>query len=115
MEFWHHEYPKIDGQFHPSDRIVKVVQIQTGGGKIDEENISEENSNKESEKDSDTESSTTSNSSISLEFEDQSIPNPNLTDSKKRKEQSPENTFNLEKEENRPIKKIKTYGLRLVD
>ena len=108
------DLPKVEGQFHSSDRIVKVVQIQTGGGKVQPEKT-EENNSQESEKDSDSDSSsTTSSSSISLDLEDQSIQNLNLTERKKRKATSPEPVSRIEEEKNRSPKKRKTYGFNIV-
>ena len=56
--------PKIDGEPHPSDRIVKAIQIQTGSGKLDKA-VEEEGLDQESDSDS----SNTSDSSISLNLD----------------------------------------------
>ena len=100
--------PKIEGQFHSTDRIVKSIQIQTGAGKADKKVNSEKDTQEES--DSDT---TDTDSSISLDFDEEVVTIEDSSESKKRKEVESEALSVEEKE--KPSKKFKTYDFNLID
>ena len=102
--------PKVEGQVHSSDRIVKSIQIQTGAGKSDKNYIQEK------EKQDETDSNTTdTESSISLDFDDQDITDKNSSESKKRKEVEVESETTSVTEKETPSKKFKTYDFKLID
>ena len=115
--------PKVQGQSHPTDRIIKNIQIQTGSGKA-ETSSAIEKTTKEEEEDSDSSStsgsscSNSSCSSISLDFEDEVSKAEVKERSKKRKEainEAEAKSSKVEAEEENPLKKFKTYDFNLID
>ena len=102
--------PKEEGKSHPTDRIVKVIQIQTGGGKA---NLEDSGIDKQ---ESDTEESSSS-SSISLDYEEEPIRVENCSESTKRKEDLLEEEGDLEvqSKDKQQKKKLKTYDFHCID
>ena len=103
--------PKIEGQFHSSDRIVKSIQIQTGAGKREQKIATQ----KENQEESNFET-TDSDSSLSLDYDDEV---ETTVEVNKRKEISSEAESESERktvtEKEKPQKKYKKYDFNLID
>ena len=102
--------PKIEGQFHSSDRNVKSIQIQTGAGKSDKKQIQKIGTPEESDS-----NSTDTESSISLDFDQQDSTIENSSESRKRKEVEVDSSALSVQEKESPRKKFKTYDFNLID